>query len=822
MEICEFQNIRLVSYPSLTFSLHPYSTSLSSFSSFSNSLCQISEWEYRSYFYQLLSNTARSSPSPEFVPDELHNIVEQPFLLFIFSKISSKISIKLIFQNHKQLQNARTNIFRIKYHLISSIRIIATQYTISTIDPEFERKYLKNRSLWLRNLPAKLLELPLQNPHVSRDNLIWKLLSKISDSIERMELIPSKGIEVDDISLVSAMEKDLCVRFRSFDECLRVLNIFCGPMHDPNYPSHSLLLCCPSTENLGTDTSLMFHLAIDLDQDGYLRTRERHKREKRRELSATYQHKIMNCIDEAQHSSENLIDEYNLLVNKYRQELYREESIEKSIADVDLSHQRFSDLLAQSKRDLSILADSCSSPEFFRSSEKIQESLNCLENSVIFFDNCLQLALQRQQEKIEQVQTENEKKFYQQLVHIGENLRHEIAYRTQMITQLTLECDRTRDEYCELLSLVDSTWNTISSSLYTDKMVLIFKHSNMLSNSLQKLLRKGNNSRDKIDTCIQMLKIEWDKLEPQISAIQCVSEIEINMSPILEKILQLLRTLRSLPLRAILTNSLTVISNIFRRNLSFFEPGAKYSASWFNKILLTSISIQGLIDSLFQHVVTTEEYVNIASNYKTVTSFTEALHSSLNCTNYRLTRLESLAQRILDQYWSTSVENNLLNKDISSFANSCAVSSLELSSLLMEIENDQMSQEDSFSQSRELKEFRERYEIEENFFEMSLEDERSYLLDRFWKLQQKKDLFMQHFSNNDDRWSMQKKDQIDLLSHDSSIEGLKTKRKRIEVQSNSRLLSQVGKCTIDPRREEEKKLREILLERYLKKTKLQT
>lgn len=857
--VSEYENIRLISYPSLSLTFYPY-TSSSSFSSFSNSLFQLSEWEYRSYFHELLTNITTASFQENSVSHEVNTFIPhlQPFLQFIFYKTSSKILITLIFESAIQLHHARAHIFKIKYHLISTIKVLAKQYHINPLNSE---KYLKNRSLWIRNLPSKILELSSKNLIVSQDDFVWKLLSKISNEIERIELLPSKMCDSEEISIF-LFQMDMCIRFRTYDECLRVMSEFCGTTNDPNFPFQSLFVCQNNNNN---DTPRLFHLHIELDEEGYLRTHERHQRQRRRELSVIYQQKIENYLMEIEGLYEKSKDKYCILVNQYHNELAAEENLEKSILDVELSFERFTNAIGQIKQQIRLLADKYSRKEYSQMRMRIKEVLTMVENSVNAMEITLREAFEQQKEKLKQIENKKQQIYHQEILFTAQNLLQKVNLKFENMKNLTEEHDHIRTQYHELLSQVDKTWMNSSNQFYYNKIILLFKQSNSLIKILQKLFHHQSTSSststsfERIEICCKMLQIEWNKIEIQINSIQSIIEIEINICHILDKILYLLQTLHSLPIRTILFNSLNVISNILQQNISLFEFKIReYSSSeWFHKILNTSLLIHGLVEPIYQYLQTTEQYMDVARTYKnSLLPLADIVNSSLNSTQYRLIRLESLAQIIINRYWSTSKEENpdpptstssatstgpttSSSKEILSFLNSCSVSYLELSSILIEIEKNQMNQEDVLSHLRQSQEIQEIHRMNENCYDMSLEDERSYLCDQIWKLEKIKEIYSNYYE--DDRWIMEKVNVVQEEEGEEEYEEegedsyfhqkdskKQIKRKRMKILTNSRLLSQVGNCTTTGTSntssskgiEEEMKLRQILLERFSKKQKL--
>jgi hypothetical protein len=226
----------------------------------------------------------------------------------------------------------------------------------------------------------------------------------------------------------------------------------------------------------------------------------------------------------------------------------------------------------------------------------------------------------------------------------------------------------------------------------------------------------------------------------------------------------------------------------------------------------------------------------------------EGVKSALNSTNYRLVRLESLANSILSHHHhhhSSSSLSSLLSlnsqskKEILSFTNSCAVSHLELSSAVIEIEIQQMFAEDQFSKFRESQEYLERQFLEERRLEMSLEDERSSLFDSICFLQKrKKMLFEQKIiyvarsssrveKKNTDRWNATPAGHDDDELRDLILEEPPWRDDmRTSKRKRSLTINEINETKVNPpittmsRKESEAELRRILLDRLSKKKKI--
>jgi hypothetical protein len=822
-------------------------------------LSHISEWDIKSYFFKLLlqcsssatvvSHSFASAQQTKDSPKgnqgdnlELQQVQkdqekkkfeeqDQPFFHLGIQKKNTTILIELIFLNPLEYCHAIRVIHQLTFHLIAGTKFAIQPLTNHQEScDEINRKLMRNRSLWIRNLPSKLLKLPSPLDIITEQHLIWRILTEISgEGIERMEVTQSRNQKQMNDSVIQ-FESDLCVRFTSAEECQRVLQLCCGTMGDPRQSSsdqsRSLILC---RENESKGAQYLQKLEVTLDTEGYLRTTARHKREREREKAAALKRKMDRDIADAESEFQNLSNDMTKLSRDY-QDTFKEDQSSCSVlckakSEAEIALLDLTEVIQHARQQCVESQASRVRSQLHNAQDRASYCLKYLKSQFI-------LACDQNIERRKQLEAEEAQRLQLQTISHGERLLQELESKCHQATLVAEQHDISRKLFYDTLQCVDPSWISDPPQLFLSLFDQQLKQSKSLLNALRKLLTK-KNSFVSIQTCCDMLEVEWSKVQPRIQTMDCISEIETNLFSTLEKLKILLSFPHSDSVQTIILTCLRIISAIFQRHQSLLTEAENSTAAWFDKILTASVAVRGIVDPLVQYIGTTETLIDIADRYL-VTSIPspEGVRSALDSSRYRLVRLESLATSILKHYLPSSLNSMIVvvpqSKEINSFTNSCAVSHLELSAAVMEIETQLMSTEDQLSKFRENQEYLEEQLLEERWLEMALEDERSSLCDSIWFLEREKEKLLERQQDSrvedTDRWMARNDDSIDIIIQEppwrEEAKGSKRKRSHSLSETNETKVSAPSLPTADPKGNE-MELRRILLDRFSKKKKIE-
>jgi hypothetical protein len=793
----------------------------------------LSEWEIRSFVKAFLADI--------------------PVIDFQIQKTSKQTTLLLTFENQNQWKTVKDLFFQPKYHIIGSMKVrLQLHRQEQPMEDNQTRNIKKNRSLWIRDLPLKLLELPSPPEPLTEEHLVWRMLSAAWQplKIERMELANHSKGSRNEFDSFSDFQRDLCVRFSSSEDFLRALSSVTGlgdlnPEEvDPNNPTRSLLMICqPSEAGSGSGAGrYIHHLQVTPDTEGFLRTHKRHQRERARERSLQLQQKLRSCLVNAERDLTLLQEDFNALSDgALTAEAEGDEDadlISHSMVRAKAAVTNFSAILEQQQQrcqeDQKVVTDQMLS----RIRSTMTAAREVAECSMQRLQGLIESAHQRRDEKLRDLETLKTRQLTAQRVEDGENCLQDLESKCSAFARLAHQHDAARSQHVAVLALSDPSWLESPPLQYSQQLERVMKQSKALLAALRKLLSKEKErSSAAVQTCCDMLRIEWAKVETQVKTMQTLFDIEANLFPLFEQIQFLWRMPpHSAPIQAIISSCLSALSDTLRRNNSFLvdqqsqptegEDGS-LSADWINSLLLTSVAVRGLVDPLCQHLARTEREIEIAETYVTASSkpYAEGVRSALNRTHYRLARLESLARSVLEHRVSAST-----GKDLSSFANSCAVSDLELSAAVLEVELAQMGQEDRWSQLRREEEIAESEREKKSRLDLSLEDRRSSLCGKVWSLERMREALLKQRERvsqqrggggEETRWKSdapRSNLEVPLWREDEGSKRMKRKRLSNGEAVSISLMSQIGHCPTAQRKEEEQKLREVLLERLKSKS----